>query len=142
MSESNSEIKTRRAFLKLALGVSGMALLAPKILMAEERRRSKPAAGEAAANGGAAGGDTNLPLVKPGEGMAANVNYHYKHEEIKDAGLKIERQGVAFKDQHCKSCMLYSKAGNKGGEEVGKCTLFNGQLVKSSAWCASWSKKV
>ncbi len=141
MSDSNSENKPRRAFLKLALGMGGMALIAPKILLAEERRRSKPAAGDAAGGAAAGGGDTNLPLVKPGEGMAANVNYHFKHEDIKDASLKVERQGVAFKEQHCKSCMLYAKAGNKGSEEVGKCTLFNGQLVKSSAWCASWSKK-
>jgi hypothetical protein len=137
-----SEMKTRRDFMKLAFGVSGLALLAPNILMAEERRRSKPAGGAAGASGaGAAGGDLNAPMVKPGEGMAASVNYQFKHEDVKDPALKVERQGVPFKDQHCKTCMLYTKAGMKNGEEVGKCTLFNGQLVKANAWCASWSKK-
>ncbi len=133
-SQLTSQLDNRRGFIKLALGVSGMALLAPNILLAEERRRTKSPSD-------AAGGDANLPMVKPGEGMAASVNYSFKHEEIKDASLKIPRQGVPFEKQHCQSCMLYSKAGNKDGQEVGKCTLFNGQLVKSTAWCASWSKK-
>lgn len=129
-----SQMNSRRQFVKLALGVSGLALLAPKSVVAEERRRG----GGAAAG---AGGDLALPLVKPGEGMAANLNYHHKHTDVKNAALKVERQGTAWDKQHCNNCMLYTKVGQKDGEEVGKCTLFNGMLVKGQGWCASWSKK-
>ncbi len=132
-----SEMNSRRQFMKIAFGLSGIALLAPKIALgAEERRR-----GAAPAAGGAAGGDTNLPMVKPGEGMAASVHYEMKNTDVKDASLKVERQGVPFAKQQCQGCMLYTKAGMKDGAEVGKCTLFNGMLVKSTGWCASWSKK-
>ncbi len=127
-----SQMNTRRQFVKLALGVSGLALLNPQSAVAQERRRG---------GGAAAGGDLALPLVKPGEGMAASVNYQHKHSDVKNAALKVERQGTAWDKQYCNNCMLYTKVGQKDGEEVGKCTLFANQLVKGQGWCASWSKK-
>lgn len=133
MSEQNS----RRQFMKLALGVSGIALLTPNLMAAEERRRG----GGGAAGAAAGGGDTALPLVKPGEGMAASVKYVHDNKDVKDASLKTDRQGTPFAKQNCAGCMLYTKVGMKDGSEVGKCTLFAGQLVKGQGWCASWSKK-
>lgn len=130
-----SQCNSRRQFVKLALGVSGLALLSPAVLGQERRRGGKPGAAAGA------GGDTNLPLVKPGEGMAASVRYVHKNTEVKDASLKVDRAGVPFAKQTCSTCMLYTKAGMKDGEEVGKCTLFAGQLVKGGGWCASWAKK-
>lgn len=135
MSDSTS----RRQFFKFAAAFGGLALLMPNLVQgAEERRRAgKPAD----AGGAAGGGDTALPLVKPGEGMAKNLNYHHDHKDIKDKSLMVERQGVPFEKQHCSGCMLFTAVGKKDGDEVGKCTLFSGQLVKAKGWCASYSKK-
>lgn len=138
MSEMNS---TRRQFMKIAATFGSLAILMPSLTRAaEERRKAKPADAAAPAAGGGEG-DLALPLVKPGEGMAGSVNYQHNHKNIKDKSLKIERQGVAFDKQHCKACMLFTPVGKKAGEDVGKCTLFAGQLVKAEGWCASWSKK-
>lgn len=129
---SNSNNTNRRQALKQLAVAAGLAVLAPKAL-AEKRRGS---------GGGAAGGaDANLPLVEPGKGMAASINYVEKHADLKDAKLKTARQGVAWDKQYCNNCMLYTKVGDRGGQEVGKCTLFQGQLVKGKGWCASWAKK-
>lgn len=133
MSQENS----RRSFVKLALGLGGFALLGSAPALAQERRRTAKPGGAAAG----AGGDANLPLVEPGKGMAASVQYHHKNTEVKDAKLKVDRSGVPFAKQTCSNCMLYTKAGMKNGEEVGKCTLFAGNVVKGGGWCASWSKK-
>lgn len=130
----NSQNNSRRSFVKMAFAATGAVFMLPSLLSAQEKRRAKPAAG-------GAGGDTALPWVQPGVGMAASVNYQEKHEAIKDAALKADRQGVKFADQRCSGCMLYSKVGTKDGVEGGKCTLFAGQLVKGNAWCSSWSKK-
>ncbi len=128
-----SQQDSRRQLFKIALGISGLALLAPKSLFAEEKRRAKP--------GAAGGGDLALPLVEPGKGMAANMNYQHSQAGVKDAAMKVERQGVPFAGQYCNKCMLYSSVGKKDGAEVGKCTLFTGQLVKGEGWCSSWAKK-
>lgn len=127
---------TRRDFLKFA-AVGGASLFAmTAIANAEEKRRAgKPA------DAAAAGGDSALPLVKPGEGMAAGVNYQDDKAKVKDAALKIDRQGVKFADQKCSNCALYQAAGKKDGAEVGKCSLFANQLVKANSWCGSWNKK-
>lgn len=128
--------------MKIALGVGGLLAFSPSLMAAEERRKAQPAGGAGAGSAaGGAGGDLALPMVKPGEGMAANLKYVHNNKDVKDASLKVERQGTPFAQQHCKNCMLYTKVGNKAGSEVGKCTLFNGMLVKSEGWCQSWSKK-
>lgn len=131
---------SRRGFFKQAAALMGAAVLAPMTGFAGNERRG---GGDAAAATPAAGGgaDLNLPLVEPGKGMAASMNYQFDHKAVKDAAMKIDRQGIPFDNQHCNSCMLYTKAGNKGGSELGKCQLFQGQLVKSTAWCSSWNKK-
>lgn len=132
MSQSSS----RRHFVKLVVGVSGLTLLAPS-LFGQQKRRPRPGSDAAAG----AGGDLALPLVKPGEGMAASLHYVHKNTDIKDAKLKTVRAGVPFEKQTCTGCMLYTKAGMKDGAEVGKCSLFAGHLVKGQGWCQSWAKK-
>jgi hypothetical protein len=132
-------MNSRRGFFKQAAALVGAALLAPLAAQAANERRG---GGDATpASGGGAGGDLGLPLVEPGKGMAASLHYHFKSTDEKDPALKIERQGVAFAKQHCGVCALYTKVGKKGGVEVGKCQLFQGQLVKSTGWCSSWNKK-
>lgn len=136
----------RREFLKNAFQVVGLAAAAPVVMkafsstaFAEERRRG--GATPAATPAGGATGDLALPLVKVGEGMAAGVNYVEDTAQVKKAELKIERSGVKFADQHCANCGFYSKVGTKDGKEVGKCTIFSGQLVHAKAWCSTWNKK-
>lgn len=138
--EQNS---SRRRFFVHVGQMLGLAAVAPTLLsskvFAEERRRARPAEGGAAPAAG--GGDLNLPMVEPGKGSAGPVNYHFKHSDVKDAALKVERGGVPFEKQFCTGCSFYTKAGNKGGEEVGKCQIFPNQLVKGTAWCSTWTKK-
>jgi hypothetical protein len=140
-----SQPQSRRQFVKIALGVGSLALFAPKVFSAEERRKAKPATGGGAASGpagAAGGGDATAPLVVPGSpGLASSVHYVHKNSEVKDAALKVERGGTPFAQQTCSKCMLFTPAGKKGGEDVGNCSLFAGQVVKATGWCASWSKK-
>ena len=128
---------SRRDFFKRSLALVGLGLLIPTIFsrvgQAEERRRSR--GGEGAAGSG------NLPLVKPGVGMAAGVNYVEKHSDLKNAALKTDRQGVKFEKQFCTGCILYTKHSGSGASEIGKCQLFPGQGVKGEGWCTSWAKK-
>jgi len=119
----------RRDFFK-KLGLATLAVVTSQNLFAQTRKKKEEAA---------AGGD--LPLVTPGQGMAASVNYVHNVADIKDAKLKMDRQGVKFQDQKCANCMLYSKHGTQGGVEVGKCQLFPNQVVKATGWCTSWAKK-
>ena len=128
-------MNSRRSFVKIALTAVGAAAILPQFVNAQEKRRAKP--GAAAAGGG----DLGLPMVEPGKGMAASVNYQTDHNAVKDAALKIDRGGLKFADQKCSGCMLYSKVGMKDGNEVGKCTLFAGSLVQGKAWCSSFAKK-
>lgn len=123
---------SRRVFFKnmiLGAGAAVTAQILASVSLAQGRRRS----------GDAASGD--LPLVTPGQGMAASVNYVHQGSDIKDEKLKVDRQGVKFADQKCASCILYAKHGTQGGIEVGKCQLFANHVVKSTGWCTSWAKK-
>lgn len=130
--------QNRRDFFKKSLVVMGAGLVLPSLLASvvqaeEPRRRTR---------GGEAGGKPGeVPLVKPGVGMAVSLNYVEDHKDIKDAKLKTERSGVPFEKQLCSGCMLYTKEKGSGGEEVGKCQLFAGQHVKGKGWCTSWAKK-
>lgn len=137
---------SRRQFFTQAGTLVGLAVIAPSLFgssaFAEEKRRSRPAAGGAPATGGA-GGDLNLPMVEPGKGVAAPVNYVLKHADLKDAAVKknAEAKGLPFEKQFCHNCSFYTKAGDKNGKEVGKCTIFPNQLVEGTAWCSTWTKK-
>ncbi|MES3038143.1 MAG: high-potential iron-sulfur protein [Bdellovibrionota bacterium] len=124
----------RRNFLNTFLGMMGIALIAPAVL-AEQKRGARPTAA------GAGGGDLALPLLDPNSSTAKAVNYVNKHSDLKTAALKTERTGVAWDKQTCAGCGFYTGVGKKGADEVGKCTIFSGQLVKANAWCASWNKK-
>lgn len=113
---------SRRQFFKKVLGLTGVAFLAPHLftssLKAEEKRRAKPGAA-------AAGGD-DLQLAEPGKEMAGSLGYVHKSTQAGKA---------------CSGCMLYAAAGKKNGEDVGKCTVIPGKLVKGAGYCNSWSKK-
>ena len=133
MSQNESQLKSRRHFFKLAVGFSGLAFLAPKVVLGEEKRAAKP--------GAAPAGDLALPFVEPGKGMAASLNYVANAADLKNAALKVDRSGVPFAQQSCAKCMIFTPVGKKDGVDAGKCPLFQGQLVKGAGWCASWTKK-
>ncbi len=128
---------SRRRFFVHVGQMLGLAAIAPVLfssnVFAEERRRGR----SAEAGGGAEG----LTMVEPGKGAAGAVNYHFKHSDVKDAALKVDRGGVPFAKQFCHNCNFYTKHSLKNGEEVGKCQIFPNQLVKSTAWCSTWNKK-
>jgi len=133
---------SRRKFFTQMGQILGLAVIAPslfssKVFAEEQRRRARPSEGGAAAGGG----DLSLPPVEPGKGAAGAVNYSLKHSDVKDAALKVDRSGVPFDKQFCSGCGFYTKVGMKDGKEVGKCQIFQGQLVQSTAWCSSWNKK-
>ncbi|HEY8272433.1 MAG TPA: high-potential iron-sulfur protein [Pseudobdellovibrionaceae bacterium] len=138
MEPNTSRLLNRRRFFINVGQMLGLAALAPLLgtkAFAEEKRKARPAEG-----GATTGAD--LPMVVPGKGAAAAVHYQLKHSDVKDASLKIERGGVPFEKQLCNNCSFYTKHSTKNGEEVGKCQIFPNQLVKSTAWCATWNKKV
>lgn len=127
----------RREFFKLAMAVVAapvaLDLLLGKKAHAEEKRRAAPAAGGAVA----------CKMAKPGVGMAAGINYQEDKMAVKDAKLKVERQGVPFAKQSCENCMLFSAPTNCAGKSAGACAMFAStkELVAAQGWCSSWSKK-
>lgn len=134
------QISRRGFFTRVtgAVAVAALAKLVPSTVQAEERRRARGGEAKADAGGNAA---LNNPLVDPKSQQAQAVHYTEDKKTIKDAALKVERQGVKFDDQHCKNCSFYKEVGSKAGSKVGTCTIFAKQLVKADAWCQTWNKK-
>lgn len=129
-------MSNRREFLAGAVQVAGLAALAsvvPSLAQADRRRGG----GDAAAGGAK---ELSFPMVEPGKGAAAAVNYEVDKKKVKK-DLQTDRQGLKFADQHCSNCGFYKKVGTKNGKEVGTCQIFAGSLVEGPAWCASWNKK-
>ncbi len=125
----------RRTFfvnLTSLLGLVAVSSWSGNVLAERKRGGAAPAAG-------AGGGEAKL--VDPQSATAKAVNYAEKKSDVKDASLKVERQGVAFEKQACNGCGFYSNPKAQGGGEVGSCQIFSGQVVKANAWCASWNKK-
>ena len=127
----------RNFFFNLAslAGIMALSSLGGRALAERKRGGAAPAAG---ATGGTADA---VKLVDPKGPAAKAVNYVENKTEVKEAHLKAERQGVTFEKQNCKNCGYYSNPRAKGSAEVGSCTVFSGQVVKSDAWCSTWNKK-
>lgn len=130
---------TRRNLIQKASGFVAIAAALPGLLQAEEKRRKR--GGSEAAAGAAASGPLSYPILDTNNPTAKAVNYVKNHSDIKDAKLKMVRQGVAFEAQFCNNCSFYKEVGTKEGGKVGTCTIFANQLVAEKAWCTSWNKK-
>lgn len=130
---------TRRSLIQKATGLVALAAILPKSLKAEERRRSR--GGADAAKPATGSGPLSFPLIDTNSPTAKAVNYSKSHADVKDAKLKIVRQGVAFDAQFCSNCSFYKEVGTKDGGLVGTCTIFANQLATEKAWCTSWNKK-
>jgi hypothetical protein len=90
------------------------------------------------------GGDAKVDAIKivdPNSPAAKGLQYTENKATIKDATLKVERQGVAFEKQNCANCGFYSNPTKHNGQAVGACQIFPGQHVKANAWCQTWNKK-
>jgi len=65
---------------------------------------------------------------------------------VKDASnattRTVAKSGVAAKDQDCANCNFYKDPGLLGKEKVGKCLMFQNQVVHAAGWCSVWSKTV
>lgn len=110
-------MNSRRQFFKQLASFAGIAVLASVFsgqVMGDEKRRAR------------GGGDGDLPMAVPGKEVAGTLGYM---EKTKDPA------------KHCSNCQLFTKTGNKGGGEVGKCQVLVGKLVKGEGYCNSWAKK-
>lgn len=125
----------RRTFFQGALATVGLVTVFSSLAKSEERRRG--AAPTAAAAGPV--------LVDPKDPAAKAVNYVQNTSEIKDAKLQTERNGVKFKDQHCKNCSFYTKdkEATVDGKKAAPCMMpfAGGKSVVAEGWCTSWAKK-
>jgi hypothetical protein len=92
------------------------------------------AAGPAAAP---AAGKPELKLVPDTDGTAKALKY--VHDASK--ATRPDKAGVKGAEQKCSNCQFYSKAGDVGGKEAGKCLMIQGGLVLAEGWCVSWTKK-
>ena len=119
---STNKSNSRREFFKNILGLTGFALLAPTLLSSTSKAEEQRRAAKSAAGGGA-----GEELVEPGKDIAGSLGYMHKSNQAGKA---------------CSGCMLYAAAGKKNGEDVGKCTVMPGKLVKAAGYCNSWAKKV
>lgn len=113
---------SKREFLKKALGLTGLALIAPAVMNSLVVSKAQAA---------------ELPLLDPNDPLAKGVKYAADKKDVKDAAVKTERQGVKWDAQKCDNCSFFTA----DGAGVGKCVIFAGKHVKSAAWCTSWTKK-
>ncbi|MFN7905901.1 MAG: high-potential iron-sulfur protein [Pseudobdellovibrionaceae bacterium] len=126
---------SRRDFFKLGAtaaavtGIFGIFSSQGQVAQAEERRKKKDSA---------AAGDQ---LCDPNSGVAKGMNYQAKHTDVKNAALKVEKQGLKFDQQFCNNCSFYAKKSAVNGKEVGACQIIPGCVVASEGWCSSWNKK-
>ncbi|MBP6219349.1 MAG: high-potential iron-sulfur protein [Oligoflexales bacterium] len=78
-----------------------------------------------------------LKLVPESDPTAKALGY------VADATkAKREKKGaVEGKDQNCTNCQLYTKQGEVGKQEAGKCLMIQNGAVLGAGWCKSWIKK-
>ena len=86
-------------------------------------------------------GAPELKLVDEKDAVATALKFVQDGSKA-DAKARVDKMGVAAKDQKCSNCSLYTKEGKIGKDEVGKCSMLAGKgVVKAGGWCAGWVKK-
>jgi hypothetical protein len=121
-----SEKLSRRQMVAAVSGIGAASLLSFSA-NAKKKKKGK-------------GGSDAAPLVKPGEGMAAAVNYQTDHSKVaKDK--QMAKQGCEFTNQKCSNCVLFTPGPQVDGKDAGKCSLFAQNSVEAGAWCVSWNLK-
>ncbi len=122
----------RRTFFERLVVLAGAtSILGWKSIASAERKRG---------GGGDAKADA-VKMVDPASPAGKAVNYTENKATVKDATLKVERQGVSFDKQLCSNCGFYNTPKKHNGQDIGGCQIFPGQHVKANAWCSTWNKK-
>ena len=121
---SCTKLSRRQALQRLAVAVP-VTVVAAQAVRALAADAPKPAAAP------------ELKLVPDNNPTAVALKY------VPDGtkANRVDKMGVAGKDQACKNCQFYTKAGEVGGKEVGKCLMLPAGVVVSTGWCMSWTKK-
>lgn len=122
----SSKLTRRQALQKLAAAVPVTVVAASAVRAMAEAPAAKPAAA-----------GPELKLVPDTDATAKALKY------VPDAtkATRVDKMGVAGKDQNCKNCQFYTKAGEVKGQEVGKCLMLPAGMVNAAGWCMSWTKK-
>jgi hypothetical protein len=123
-----NKLNRRQVLQKLAVAVPVTVVAANAVRAMAEAPAAKPAAAAAG---------PELKLVPETDETAKALKY------VPDAtkATRVDKMGVAGKDQNCKNCQFYTKAGEVKGQEVGKCLMLPAGMVNATGWCMSWTKK-
>ncbi|MEN9835265.1 MAG: hypothetical protein RL011_1458 [Pseudomonadota bacterium] len=123
-----NKLNRRQVLQKLAVAVPVTVVAANAVRAMAEAPAAKPAAAAAG---------PELKLVPETDATAKALKY------VPDAtkATRVDKMGVAGKDQNCKNCQFYTKAGEVKGQEVGKCLMLPAGMVNATGWCMSWTKK-
>jgi len=76
------------------------------------------------------------PPLKESDPTAKALSYVEKAEKA-DKTKRVEKMGVAAKEQYCNNCMFFTST----SKTRGNCQIFPNGSVNAKGWCASWSKK-
>jgi hypothetical protein len=112
----------RRDFLKL----SGMGLVAGLISTKILTHSSHAEAADAVAE-----------PVKASDPLAVSLGYNPNATKV-DAKKWPKRAGPDGAKQFCSNCQFFQ---GDGKSKQAACTIFGGKIVKSTAWCNTWTKK-
>ena len=113
----------RRKFLTVVTQAAGVAFFSGSIakgLLSNQAEAAEPV------NSG-----TELKMLDPKDPLASAVKY-----------VEDFKKSPTSKGNRCASCQFYAKKEKRIGKEVGTCTIFQGRLVYSNAFCNSYNKKV
>ena len=59
------------------------------------------------------------------------VRLHFAHDARR---AKARQDSKAY----CRNCTEYTRLGTIGADDVGRCNLLTGGVVRSRGWCSSW----
>jgi hypothetical protein len=110
MSKSTVDAMRRRMLLGAVTAIASLPLL----------KLAPNARAEAAA----------LPHLTNDDPMAMALKYH----EDASAAPRVDKDGVAAKDQFCHNCRFVKSDSG----EWRPCQIFPGKAVNANGWCSSW----
>ena len=124
---SSKHLNRRQALQKFAFALPVTVAAASAVRALAEAPAAKPAAPAA----------PELKLLPDNDATAKALKYSPDATKA----TRVDKMGVAGKDQACKNCQFYTKAGEVKGQEVGKCLMLPAGMVNGNGWCMSWTKK-
>ncbi|MEQ1879191.1 MAG: high-potential iron-sulfur protein [Bdellovibrionia bacterium] len=82
----------------------------------------------------------DAPVAKESDPMPKALNYCESADKGK-AKVCPTRKEKGREKQYCSNCQFYTAAGKKGKDDVGNCTILQGNLVKAKGWCNTYAPK-